>query len=360
MRRRLTPPSRGWIAALAALAVVGCASPKLAYSPELLRSQVRALAPGLPESEIIVPFEVQPEQIATARRATRHFSDAHQKALALARSLGNPKWFGLRYQWANSGSAAETFASGAGNCLALSSTFIGLARGIGLDAYYIDATRVPERREDGEIIVSAGHIGVAVPTSGGVTLVDFAGEMRAYSSFRHIDDMEALAHLYNNRGYEVIHRAQRGAESVPWQEARKYFELARQISPDFALAWNNLGIAEGRLGNPEEAERTYRGAIAIDPNLSSAYLNLGNLYLENGNLEAALVDLQAAARLDRRNPFVHYLRGVALARSGALADAEKALKRSIRLKDDYADAHALLAEVRRELAAEPQGIQRAN
>ena len=360
MRRRLTPPSRGWIAALAALAVVGCASPKLAYSPELLRSQVRARVPELRESEIIVPFEVSPEKVATARRATRRFPNAHRKALALAKSLGNPKWFGLRYEWAASGSAAETFESGAGNCLALSSTFIGLARGIGLDAYYVDATRIPERREEGEIIVSAGHIAVAVPTSGGITLVDFAGELRPYTSFRHIDDLEALAHLYNNRGYEVIHRAQRRGESVPWEEARRYFDLARQISPDFALAWNNLGIAEGRLGNAEEAERTYRSAIAIDPRLSSPYLNLGNLYLANGKPEAALVDLQAAARLDRRNPFIHYLRGLALAQSGALADAEKALNRSIRLKRDFADAHALLAEVRLELSADSQGIARAN
>lgn len=359
MRRHLNP-RRGWIVGLAALAVVGCASPRyLAYTAESLRLQVRERLPELPESEIIVPFEIDPKFVKIARKATRYQGTAHDKARALAEALKSPKWFGLEYAWASSGTAAETIEAGHGDCLALSSVYIGLARGIGLPAFYVDASYRPERREEEEVIVSAGHIGVLIPTAENFTLVDFSGEM-SKRRFRPIDDLEALAHLYNNRGYEVIHRAQNSGDPVSWEDARSFFQLATQVRPDFARGWNNLGIAEGRLGNLDEAERTYREAIARDPKLSSPHLNLGNLYLERGEPEAALVDLQLAAKLDRRNPFIHYLRGRALLERGTLDDAEKALRRSIRLKKDYPEAQSLLGEVRRQLAQGQRMREAAN
>ncbi len=356
MRRR---PNlrRGLIFALAAIPVLGCATKReLAYSPEQLRSAVHARVPELPETQIIVPYELDPSLVETARAAIRGHSTEHERALALARSLSNPRWFGLSYEWATSGSAAETIERGYGNCLALSSVYIGLARGLGLDAYYIDASRKLERHQDGDVVVSAGHIGVAVRTDAGSTLVDFSGEIRGFARFRRIDDIEALAHMYNNRGYEVIYRATSRGEPVPWKDARGLFSLATQVQPDFARAWNNLGIAHGRLGSKEEAERTYRAALARDPRLSAAHLNLGNLHLAAGDLEAALISLEAAAQIDKRNPFVHYLKGVALLRSGALADAEKSLSRSLRLKRDFADARELLDNVRHKRERAERGL----
>ena len=356
MRRR-PDLRRGLTLALAALPFLGCITQReLAYSPEELRAQVRALVPELPEAQIIVPYELDPALVETARRATRGYADAHSKALALARSLSNPKWFGLSYQWATSGSAAETIETGYGNCLALSSVYVGLARGLGLTAHYIDASRRPERHLEGDVVVSAGHIGVAVTSRGGVTLVDFTGEVGRYHFFRRLDDLEALAHLYNNRGYEVIERATSRGKPIPWEDARGYFSLATQIQPDFARAWNNLGIAYGRLGSREEAERTYLAALARDPDLSAAHLNLGNLHLGDGDLQAALVSLETAAQLDGRNPFIHYLKGVVLLQSGSLAAAEKSLSRSLRLKRDFADARALLDDVRHKRERAERGL----
>ena len=357
MRRR-PDRRRELILALAALPFLGCVTRhELAYSPEQLRSEVHARVPQLPETQIIVPYEVNPALVETARRATRPYADAHSKALALARSLSNPKWFGLRYQWATSGSAAETIATGYGNCLALSSVYIGLARGLGLNAHYIDASRRPERQLHGDVAVSAGHIAVAVTSPGNVTLVDFSGQVAPHHLFRRLDDLEALAHLYNNRGYEVIEQATSRGEPIPWEDARGYFKLATQVQPDFARAWNNLGIAYGRLGSTEEAKRTYQAALAHDPRLSAAHLNLGNLHLGAGNLEAALVSLEAAAQLDRRNPFIHYLKGVVLLQSGSLADAEKSLSRSLRLKRDFIDARALLDDVRHKREHAERGLE---
>ncbi len=356
MRRR-PDLRRGLILALAVLPFLGCVTRReLAYSPEQLRSEVRARVPTLPETEIIVPYELDPVHVETARQATRGHGGAHAKALALARSLSNPKWFGLRYEWATSGSAAETLEKGYGNCLALSSVYIGLARGLGLDAYYVDASKRLERHQEGDVVVSAGHIGVAVRTDGGATLVDFSGELGVSQRFRRIDDMEALAHLYNNRGYEVIHRATLRGDAVSWEDARSYFSLATKVQPDFARAWNNLGIAYGRLGSREDAERTYQAALARDPRLSAAHLNLGNLHLEAGDLRAALVSLETAAQLDGRNPFIHYLKGVVLLQSGSLAAAEKSLSRSLRLKRDFADARTLLDDVRHKRERAERGL----
>ena len=53
---------------------------------------------------------------------------------------------------------------------------------------------------------------------------------------------------------------------------------AIQRNPDNAVANNELGIAERKLGKFAEAEAAYQRTIAIEPNYAPAYLNLGVLY----------------------------------------------------------------------------------
>jgi len=43
---------------------------------------------------------------------------------------------------------------------------------------------------------------------------EFDGEISDYRTFRIIDDVEALAHYYNNRGYELIHEAREAGRPV--------------------------------------------------------------------------------------------------------------------------------------------------
>lgn len=303
-------------------------------------------APAIPPREIVVPFEIRETEAAVARRVVHDAkSDAEQVRL-LARALFDPHVFALRYASSVTSSAEETLRSSAGNCMALASAFVGLARAIGLRAYYVDAsTRVHEMRyaEDG-ITINAGHVSAMVPTPDGDLALDF-GLLGRFPWCRVIDDLGALAHFYNDRGFDLMGRFQERGEPVPWAEVAHDFRLSVQVKPAFAQAWNNLGISAAHLGRYEEAIEDYRTAIARDSALAAPYNNLGSLYLETGDVGAALQSLEAAARLEPRGPHVQYNLGVALLRRGDCPAAVKALQRAVDLRAGFPEAQKLLDEL---------------
>ncbi|HAH98588.1 MAG TPA: hypothetical protein DCO70_04580, partial [Verrucomicrobiales bacterium] len=53
------------------------------------------------------------------------------------------------------------------------------------------------------------------------------------------------------------------------------YKQALLLSPKFAKAWFNLGVLQGKLGNPHEKVRSYRQAVEADPNFGEAWHNLG-------------------------------------------------------------------------------------
>ncbi len=81
-----------------------------------------------------------------------------------------------------------------------------------------------------------------------------------------------------------------------YAEAEAAFKAALERNPDSAVASNELGIAERKLGKFAEAEAAYQRTIAIEPNYAPAYLNLGVLY-----------DLYLAEPQKALEQFEHYL-----------------------------------------------------
>ena len=71
------------------------------------------------------------------------------------------------------------------------------------------------------------------------------------------------------------------------------------LSPPLAaLAPNgvNIAIAFSKTGQPEEAIRTYRRALQLDPNLAGAHYGLAFLLLKRGDGEGAIQHLEAFLR----------------------------------------------------------------
>ena len=333
----------------AALSLASCASTgkpdQVAYSPAELRSEAERRVMNARPGEIIVPYQVTPELVARAQELTRYIRSEYDAARALIEAVTDENQFGLKYQATATAPADETVLRGYGNCLALTSVFIGLARGIGLEVYYIDASdRVNEIRRELEIIVDSGHIAAVTRTERGWTMVDFAGELPNYRTFRVIDDLTVLAHYYNNRGYEIIDEASQSGQEVPWDQVRRSFDIATKVRPGFSLAHNNLGVLNAQAGQDEAAERAYLSAIDADPNFAAPYHNLGNLKLSQGELDDAIVAYDEAIRIKTKNPYLHYHRGLALYRQGQLEEAAAAFERAISLKRDYVEPRNLLAQ----------------
>jgi tetratricopeptide (TPR) repeat protein len=357
---RMSPPCSRRVV-LACCGVVslgaGCATVSLRTTP-LTPAQLRAevIRRGLDPAEVVVPFEVDDEAVARARRVVADQKSTGDKARALARALTAADGFGLVWAPVVTTPAAETLVSHRGNCLALASVFIGLARAVGLDAVYVDASarvRAVTQPTPG-LVVDTGHITAMVPLPTTRWYLDAGAALGAGAKTREIDDLEALAQFYNDRGFEHIDRAMRLGETVDWNEMARDFDRATTVSPELAPAWNNLGIARAHAGQIDEAEAAYRRAIAVAPRSSAAYNNLGSLYLVTGRAGLAVPLLRIAARLEPKRAHVHRNLARALLEAGETEAAERELDRAASLGD--AAARGGLAALRREQAPVAQPL----
>ena len=264
---------------------MGCAaltSNKLDRTPAQLREVLGPRLTELRPKDIVIPHEVSKERIAEAREYIADFlgpkPTIEDEVRALIRALSSQGGFALRYEWAKTLSAEATLEHGGGSCLSLSAVLIALARGLGVRAYFVDASAVTnETQRDGDVTVHSGHIAVLLRYKHANAYVDFAGEFNDWSRAVRLSDLEVVAHYYNNRGYELIHDAQKDEGPVPWADALRYFRIATKVWPNFPLAWNNVGLALWRLGRQREAALAFRYALSFDGGLEAALRNLAAL-----------------------------------------------------------------------------------
>ena len=343
-------PTGRLVRMLAAVCLVnGCAAsprPRVVYTPADLRATVAQRAPEL-TPDLVIPFEVPPEAVARARRLVARYTARSDQIRALIDALGSSHGFALTYASVVTTSAAETLATHQGNCLALASVFIGLARALGLNAVYVDASaRVSDLSQPTPgLVVNMGHITGMIQLDQRRWYLDFDQTLGGSPSLRVIDDLEAVAHFYNNRGFERIELAVADQKPVDWDEAARDFARATSVSPGFARGWNNLGIARARAGRLDEAEQAYSRAVEVDPKAASAYNNLGALYLSTGRIDLAIGALRRAVELEPERAFIHLNLGRASLLAHDLDAAKRELAEAARLRDSM--ARSLLTKLER-------------
>ncbi len=260
----------------------GCASvgrekARIAYEPEAFRAEIVARVPNITPSLATPPFEVDP---ATVERAREHVmraprGPARVQALVDFLTLPKPEGLGLVYDWSASGNASATLASGRGNCVALASVLVGLARGLDWPVFYAEArTRRPETKEFEEVRAVSDHMAVLIAAKTVKMMVDFAGSLDQIYSVEVIDDLTAYAHIVNNVAAQRVMNAETTAAAEDWRRAIAGFELATLIEPELGRAWNNMGIAYTKLGDYEAARAAYQRALELDTAFGSAERNL--------------------------------------------------------------------------------------
>jgi len=99
------------------------------------------------------------------------------------------------------------------------------------------------------------------------------------NSMVHVTDLNVPPKAKENfdQGTEALNRNE-------LQQARDYFEKAIREYPEYAAAYNNLGIAWLRDGRAEEGGAALRKAVSLNPHLTSAYRNLAVLAFKQGKL----------------------------------------------------------------------------
>lgn len=120
--------------------------------------------------------------------------------------------------------------------------------------------------------------------------------------------------------------------------------------------WYEIGY-ELEATAPEEAERAYVEALAIEPEHADAHLNLGRLLHERGNTERAEEHYRKALAARPRDATAAFDLGVALQDLGRIGAAMEAYRLAVEIDPDCADAYFNLAVLYEDLGEKAAAIR---
>jgi len=122
------------------------------------------------------------------------------------------------------------------------------------------------------------------------------------------------------------------AGGIPW------FEKAVAIDPEFAFAWDNLGICYRRTNNLEKAEAAYKASLKIDPKGKTPLQNLPVVYQLLKKPDEAIDTYNKLLEYYPGDPEVYY--GLAIVYYNNKKDMEKALDNMCKAYNIYGDARS--------------------
>lgn len=323
-------------AAALAVAASGCASMSSgALAQHRLQEEIRER--GLDPDAVIIPFALSPEMHAWLAQNVQHAGSPQERLKTLLRSIVSTNGgLGVSYQADLTITAEDVFKTRKANCLAFTNLFVGLARELGVDVYFLLVEDLQSFAREGDLVVVSDHMTAAFGRPPDRLILDFTpGEVREYRETRELSDVMAVAMYYTNRGAGFLRAGdQRGA--LQW------LETAVQLAPDLAGAWTNLGVARRRTGDLGGAEVAYRRALETDPGALSAYQNLAALLRLRGQEQEANELMALTARRDNRNPFTFLDLGDLSLRYGRLAEAEGFYRRALHLDRESPEPYAAM------------------
>jgi tetratricopeptide (TPR) repeat protein len=87
---------------------------------------------------------------------------------------------------------------------------------------------------------------------------------------------------------QLFQQANELAQKSDYENAIKLYEKVIELNPNFAAAYNNLGLAYREVGlDPVEVAWYFKNAVDIDPHFEDAYINLGKAYYGLGYFDLA-------------------------------------------------------------------------
>ena len=109
---------------------------------------------------------------------------------------------------------------------------------------------------------------------------------------------------------------------LQFDNARKYYEQAIKLKPDYSEAVNNLGTVYYATKNYRRAISQYKKAIKLAPDSASIHSNLGTAYYSRNQLDLANEEYRIAIKLDP-DVFEHHSSYGVLLQERSVADRAK-------------------------------------
>lgn len=246
---------------------------------------------------------------------------------------------GLEYARTPTRSAVATYHFRRGNCLSFVNLFVGVARQLRLNPFYVEVQDYQRWSYHDGTVVSSGHIVAGLHMQDGMRTFDFLPyQTKSYKNFKPIDDLQATAHYYNNLGAEALLAGE-------GDQALELLEIAAALAPDFDRARSNLGVALMRLGRLEEAVSLYETALERSPKDVALLSNLARAYQHAGRRQEAMELLANMESLHQTHPFFFIYRGEAALAQGDLDKALQFMVKALRRDSEIPDVHLGLAKV---------------
>ncbi len=164
------------------------------------------------------------------------------------------------------------------------------------------------------------------------------------------------ARMHNNLGNIYFTR---GRE----EDAIRSYREAIELEPGYPNPYNNLGNVFYRSGDYDKAVPLFIQAIKLNPGYGAAYNNLGIIYCRRGDTEEGIRLLKRSAALNPNDADTLYNLGVIYDMIGRPAEAAASYRASLRLMPDVARVHSRLSRTLRQLGQDGQAdyhLKRAN
>lgn len=291
----------------------------------------------------------------------------------------------IDYDAAITRTAAETFDAGAGNCLSLVILASAFAKRLEIPLRYQLVHGEGAWTRTSDLVFLNGHVNVVLDphrryglTTGASEpglVIDFAPASGVLSrDTEEIPERLIVAMFMNNRAAETL-------VAGDAQQAYWWSRGAIRAAPEFAGAYNTLGVVYRRSGEFDRAERSLQRGLALAPRDPQLLNNLAGLYEQTQRLAEAASLRARLARLDAYQPFqfldagyramaagdvngamvlyrrelkhipysaeVHYAIAVASARLGDARDAEQHLGEAMRLSTNLHDRDIYAGKLQR-------------
>ncbi len=127
-----------------------------------------------------------------------------------------------------------------------------------------------------------------------------------------------------------------------YDNARAAYVRAQQENPTSPLPFLNLGQLDALQGNLDSALENLGKAVALKPDLASAYYLASQIYVAKTDANNALLAAAQAARYAPNDPLAWYNAGAIAYAAGDYQDASLAMQQALALQSQYANAMYVL------------------
>lgn len=151
-------------------------------------------------------------------------------------------------------------------------------------------------------------------------------ELRSYSENKAYKD------------YDLFYKGNEALESSDYTNAIKYFKSFIEKYSS-AEVYNNLAIAQSRIGDSNAAMENYNKAIEINPTYADAYYNRGTEKSETKNYEAAIQDFNRAIDINPNYTNAYNNRGITKSYLKEYIDAIQDFNKAIEIDPNHEKAY---------------------